>query len=96
MTTANHKQDHPLDDASISQNASQALSEKAGEFRETAEAALTETVAQAQASMSDAQQSISKAGAKARKITEEQPLMVAAGALAVGVILGVALSNRRS
>ena len=35
------------------------------------------------------------AGEKARKFTEEQPLAVAAGALAVGVILGMALNNRR-
>ena len=44
---------------------------------------------------SEARDSLVAAGQKARKITEEQPLAVAAGALAVGVLLGMALNNRR-
>lgn len=71
------------------------ITAKADAVREQASTAVDQAVTSAQAGAEELQRSLVKAGEKAREVTEQQPLVVAAGALALGVFIGLAINNRR-
>ncbi|WP_227272125.1 hypothetical protein [Roseobacter weihaiensis] len=69
---------------------------------ETAEQARDLAVEQAQRAADSAQEAANevrdqlvRASEKAREVTEKQPLLVVGGALALGVVIGMALRNNR-
>jgi transposase len=65
-------------------------------MRETAGEAAEEVPREVQIGAEAVQRRVAKAGDRTRRVAEQQPLLVAAGALAVGVALGMAINSRRS
>lgn len=69
-----------------------AAASQVGESAREMQSAAVET---AQQSYESTREALVTAGAKARDAAEQQPLLVLAGAVAFGVVIGMAVSNNR-
>lgn len=69
---------------------------QATELRETASETADRAIARAGEGVEELRAGLNEAGRMAREGVEKQPLVAVAGALAVGVVLGMALSRSRS
>ncbi len=63
--------------------------------RDTTIRTAQDTAEVAQDTAKDIRTGLAKAGDKAREVTEKQPLAAVAGALAVGVLIGLAVNKKR-